>query len=148
MVLRSFPWRLRFSRAAQISGSGARGTRAIAPPPARGRLAPALLAVLTLGGCGPDGRQVRLCERVFAELEDEAERANRIGTEALDAPSPGVALLFRARTRDGPARRFVCHFRGARFAPGQAELASVTRLSGEPLSDLALQHLRRRVGLE
>jgi hypothetical protein len=121
---------------------GARRWLAAAP------LAPALLAGLALAGCGPDGRQARLCEHVFAELEDEAERANRIGTEALSTPTPGVALLFRAREPGGPPRRFVCHFRGARFAPGQAELAAVTRLSGEPLSELALQHLRRRVGLE
>jgi hypothetical protein len=107
-----------------------------------------LLAGLALVGCGPDGRQVRLCERVFAELEDEAERAHRVGAEALSAPTPGIALLLRAREPGGAPRRFVCHFRGVRFAPGQAELVSVTRLSGEPLSELALQHLRRRVGLE
>jgi len=124
---------------------GARGARCwLAAAP----LAPALLTALALAGCGPDGRQVRLCERVFAELEDEGELANRAGNETLSAPTPGVALLLRAREPGGPPRRFVCHFRGERFAPGQAELVAVTRLSGEPLSQLALQHLRRRVGLE
>jgi hypothetical protein len=115
---------------------------------ARRRLAPAALAALALAGCGPDGRQVRLCERVFAELEDDAPRFVRVGAEALPSEMPGVALLFRAKDAGGAPARFVCRFHGARFAPGQAELVAVTRLSGEPLSDLALQHLRRRVGLE
>jgi hypothetical protein len=135
MGLWSFPGRVRFAKAAQNSGTPARGTRAIA-----------LMAALALAGCGPDGRQLRLCERVFAELEDAA-RYLRVGAEALPAEAPGVALVYRARAGGGAAR-FVCRFRGARFAPGQAELVGVTRLSGEPLSDLALGHLRRRVGLE
>ncbi len=90
---------------------------------------------------------MRLCQRIFAELEDDAARYSQVGAEALPAEAPGVALLVR---RDGEAetKRFLCHFRGARFEPGQAELKGVTRLSGEPLSALALQHLRRRVGLE
>lgn len=102
---------------------------------------------VALAGCGPDGRQVRLCQRVFAEIEEDTHRYARVGAEALPAEAPGVALLYRKDT-ESHARRFVCRFRGARFAPGQAELASVTRLSGEPVSSLALQHLRRRVGLE
>ena len=106
----------------------------------------ALMAALALAGCGPDGRQVRLCERAFAELEDAA-RYVRIGVETLPAETPGVVLTYRPRA-GGDAARFVCRFRGARFAPGQAELAGIVRLSGEPLSELALGHLRRRVGLE
>lgn len=116
-------------------------------PGTGGGLAPALLAALALSACGPDGRQVRLCERAFAELEDEALGYRRVGAEALSEDAPGVALLYRKEADSGTAR-FVCRFGGARFAPGQAELVAVTRLSGEPLSPLALQHLRRRVGLE
>lgn len=136
-----------FLRARQISGRRARDSRATPLPGTGGRVAPALLAALLVSACGPDGRQVRLCERIFAELEEGAARYVRVGAEALPEDMPGVALVYR-RQDDAGTARFVCRFRGARFAPGQAELVAVTRLSGEPLSRFALQHLRRRVGLE
>ena len=113
--------------------------------------AAALLFVTSgaLADCGPDGRQVRLCARAFDELEDGGGDFVRVGAEALPAATPGVALLYRRQAAaDEPPRRFVCRFRGARFAPGQSELIGITRLSGRTLSDLALRHLRVRVGLQ
>ena len=110
-----------------------------------------LLALLCLAACdGLDHRQVRLCERVFAELEETADRMIRIGVEALAAPKgvPGVVLLLRDKDNaQASAQRFVCRFRGARFEEGQTELIGIVRLSGEELGYLALGHLRRRLGL-
>jgi hypothetical protein len=105
-------------------------------------------AAAALGGCGPDGRQVRLCAQAFKEIEDGGAGYVRVGAEALPETTPGVALLYRARDAAAATpRRFVCRFRGARFAPGQSALVGITRMSGRPLSELALQHLRLRVGL-
>ncbi len=108
-----------------------------------------LLATCTFG-CGPDGRQVRLCERVFAEIEgDTARGVFRVGAEVTHGALPGVALLFQAVNAPGsPHKRFVCRFKGGRFEAGQSELIGVTRLSGDELSLSALIHLRRRVGLD
>jgi hypothetical protein len=103
-----------------------------------------------VAACGPDGRQVRLCARVFAEIEGEAAaRFRPAGAEALPAAAPGVALLYRETDAPGAAPlRFLCRFRGGRFERGQSELIGVTRLSGAELSLPALIHLRRRVGLD
>ncbi len=101
--------------------------------------------VLLLSACGPDGRQLRLCEQVFAEIEGAAPPGwRRVGAETLPNETPGVALLYRSP--DG-LQRFACRFKGGRFERGQSELIGVVRLSGEPLSFPALLHLRRRVGL-
>ncbi len=106
----------------------------------------ALMPAMLAAACGPDGRQVRLCERVFAEIEgSEPAGWQRVGVETLPRAAPGVALLYRA---PGGIHRFSCRFNGARFERGQSELIAVVRLSGEPLSFSALLHLRRRVGFD
>ena len=114
------------------------------------RLLP-LAALLCLAACdGLDHRQVRLCERVFAELEETADGMLRIGVAALEPTKggPGVVLLLRDKdSAQATAQRFICRFRGARFEEGQTELIGIVRLSGEELGYLALGHLRRRLGL-
>lgn len=109
-----------------------------------------ILPATCLVGCGPDGRQVRLCERFFAEIEgDAARRFRRVGAEIVRGELPGVALLYQSEDAPGATpQRFLCRFKGGRFEAGQSELIGVTRLSGSELSLSALIHLRRRVGLD
>jgi hypothetical protein len=109
----------------------------------------AACAAAMLAGCGPDGRQVRLCQRVLAEVEGlELHAFARISAETLPTGEAGVVLTFWDAGATLSPQRFSCRFRGARFQPGQSELIGVTRVSGEELSLPSLLHLRRRVGLE
>jgi hypothetical protein len=92
---------------------------------------------------------VRLCERVFRELEgDEASRFARVAAASLARDQAGVVLSYNDPREPAAVRQFACRFKGSRFAPGQSELIGVMRISGEELSLPALLHLRRRVGLE
>lgn len=138
------------------------GSRARGPRYDSGMIAARLLCATTLlclAACdGLDHRQVRLCERVFAELEEDAPRLTRIGIEELPksaqgpaigtAIGPGVVLVLRDKAdAAAPPRRFVCRFAGGRFEPGQTELIGLVRLSGEPVGDLTFTVVRRRLGL-
>jgi hypothetical protein len=116
--------------------------------------APIVLAMLVLlAGCGPDHRQVRLCQRVLAEVEGPGRYA-RVGAEALPRATPGVALLLSALPADGavpaadtPTRRFVCRFAASRFEYGQGNLVGVVAADGHELSLAALLYLKTRLGL-
>jgi hypothetical protein len=112
--------------------------------------APILFALAALlVGCGPDYRQVRLCQRILNEVEG-ADAFVRVGEESLPPATPGVALIVRAvdETAGKTApRRFVCRFAAGRFEYGQGNLVGVVPVSGEPLSLAGLLYLKNKFGL-
>ncbi len=101
-----------------------------------------------VAACGPDGRQVRLCESIYAEVADAPETRARIAADALPRATPGVALIYRAAAAGTTTvERIECRFRGGLFERGQSELVAVIMPDGHELSPSAMFHLRRRVGL-
>lgn len=121
----------------------------------RPSLAALALAAALVAGCGPDYRQVRLCQRVMNEVEGR-DAYVRVGEESLPRATPGVALLVRPAATASPAaaagdeagpRRFVCRFAAGRFEYGQGNLVGVVPVSGEPLSLAGLLYLKNKFGL-
>jgi len=100
--------------------------------------------LLLLSGCGPDPRQVALCERILPALVDPAERASALVATAEAGEAHAVRLQFQ--TAAGAERQIVCVFGGNALSPERLSLYRVI-LDGTPLSFAQMVFLWRAFDL-
>jgi len=94
------------------------------------RLAASLTLLLLLAGCGPDLRQVSLCESILPALLADDAKPTELRATADPAVAHGLLIVFRT----GVARRQLgCEFGGGRLSQDRLSLRQVS-LDGEKLS--------------
>ena len=107
------------------------------------RLALGLAPLLLLTGCGPDPRQVAICEMVLPALLADGETQADLAASADRAHPRSVTLSFQT---GGVARQVTCEFAGNRPSRARLILRQVA-LDGAPLSFERMIFIWRAYGL-
>lgn len=107
------------------------------------RLVLVIVLLSLLAGCGPDPRQVAICETVLPALLADGETPADLTATADPAHPHATALAFRT---DGARRQASCQFGGNRVSRARLSLRQVS-LDGVPLSFARMVFIWRAYGL-